>query len=958
MDYNVRYNIDINGAQASKSISDFQNTIQKTIPPIISSLETLRKELGKINSAFVNFNRIIGTKPKKIKYTIDSSIKKELKSLQSQINAIKGKTVTINTKINQTTSTTTGSIISTPRGNSRDYVPKNGNNRAARGFGNGTRGLFGMADVMYAAGFPFPNMIGAAAIGMGAMSITKDAAEYENIMTTVRSILKATDNDITTFNQRFSDMSRNIRKVGVDTKFTTTEVAGAAKYLGMAGLNIEDINNSIKPIANLAIIGDAPLDRMADIVTNIQTAYGLDSSKMPQIADVLTSITTSTNTNVLEMGEAMKFAAPMMSMAKISFNEATAAIGALANAGLKGTVAGTALRAMMTRLLNPTKKGTEVLKKYNIQLYELDKATGKTKLKSLFDIFSQLKAHDASIQDLTRLFDKIGGNAANNVFAELMKLPELIQNSVYAAGLSDRIASEKQETIKGKWDKVTSQFTETGMNVFEAYSPVIKEGLDNLVLLLQQPGTAKMLKDIASGLIAITEGLINVSTWVSKNWYWLEHFVVGGVLLKKISNIVAYITSMTKGLLDTAKATGVLTTAISGGSGATAGGGLLAAIGGIPAIVTAAVTALASLGISMYGAGKTTQSISKAIEKEYENLLPIFKDKDNDNNSASGKNNIKKILSGTEYYDSLGYDLGTMNMLFNGESSVYPQYMRAMSERGQLEGSKIANQYLMASIGMENLGKDKIKSIYTNLIDDMASQKRTYQYSFGPFANLTEEERSRGVSVLNSINQLNADTETKTKQFTEAMNKSIDLGIDSLSELMNLQIKIASGLSISGNESINLIKNLTGYDLSQKGLGYHVIAPSGDIVYEDKEGAATTARSVMSSLRKLGAKGWFLNPLISALGEIKELFNMSELQTTKDIRTEGDLSEGDIGYGGAYSGVGKTKGTQPKVITINIQSLIGSVNINSTNGEDMETLKDKVTQVLIDAIKDFEISYN
>ena len=85
----------------------------------------------------------------------------------------------------------------------------------------------------------------------------------------------------------------------------------------------------------------------------------------------------------------------------------------------------------------------------------------------------------------------------------------------------------------------------------------------------------------------------------------------------------------------------------------------------------------------MYGAGKTTQSVSKAIEKEYENLLPIFKDKDNDNNSASGKNNIKKILSGTEYYDSLGYDLGTMNMLFNGESSVYPQYMRAMSERGQ-----------------------------------------------------------------------------------------------------------------------------------------------------------------------------------------------------------------------------------------------------------------------------------
>ena len=107
-----------------------------------------------------------------------------------------------------------------------------------------------------------------------------------------------------------------------------------------------------------------------------------------------------------------------------------------------------------------------------------------------------------------------------------------------------------------------------------------------------------------------------------------------------------------------------------------------------------------------------------------------IRDRDNDNNSASGKNNIKKILSGTEYYDSLGYDLGTMNMLFNGESSVYPQYMRAMSERGQLEGSKIANQYLMASIGMENLGKDKIKSIYTCLL--YTSQKnRSYRRNPG-----------------------------------------------------------------------------------------------------------------------------------------------------------------------------------------------------------------------------------
>ena len=200
------------------------------------------------------------------------------------------------------------------------------------------------------------------------------------------------------------------------------------------------------------------------------------------------------------------------------------------------------------------------------------------------------------------------------------------------------------------------------------------------------------------------------------------------------------------------------------------------------------------MGIGVYGAGKTTQAVSESIKKEYENLLPVFKDKDDDS-SDNGNNNAKKALSGTKYYDFLGYDLGTKNMMFNGESSVYPQYIRAMSERGDLEGSKIANQYLMASIGMEDLGKDKIKSVYIDLIDDMENQKKSYKYNFGPYINLTDEERSRGVTILDSVNQLNADTESKTKQFTEAVNKSIDIGLGSLKEILTSSMRHPNSFS-------------------------------------------------------------------------------------------------------------------------------------------------------------------
>ena len=516
MDYNVRYNIDVKSKSATDGLYGLQNTSKQIIPKIISDFGLLNKSISKVNTALVTFNKLSRSGGKKIKFTLDTGINAEIKKLQSDINKVKGVRIRSTTGKQSTPSSTT--VLPANTGSStRTSTSRNGMNRGARGFGNGARGLYGLSDVMYAAGFPFPNMLGAAALGMGAFSIAKNAAEYENIMTTVQSILKSTDKDFVTFDKRFADMSHNIRQVGVQTKFTTTEVAGAAKFLGMAGMSIEDINNSIKPIANLAIVGDAPLDRMADIVTNIQTAYGLNSSDMPQIADILTSVTTSSNTSILEMGEAMKFAAPMMSMAKVSFNEAAAAIGALGNAGLKGTVAGTALRAMMTRLLNPTTAGLKVLEKYKVSLYEIDKATGKVRMRSLFDIFSQLRNKDASVQDLKTIFDKIGGNAANNIFAELYKLPELIHNSIYSSGISETIAGKKQETIAGKWDRIRSQFTETGMGIFESYNPVIKNGMDNIIAMLQNPGTAKMFSDIAAGLLSIIQMLIQVTQWVTSN---------------------------------------------------------------------------------------------------------------------------------------------------------------------------------------------------------------------------------------------------------------------------------------------------------------------------------------------------------------------------------------------------------------------------------------------------------
>ena len=116
-----------------------------------------------------------------------------------------------------------------------------------------------------------------------------EAVEYSNIMQSAHSILRVADSDLATFEGRFDRMARYVRRIGVETKFTAIEVAGAVKFLSMAGMGIETINESIRPITNLALIGDNDISQIADLATNIQTGYNIKNTSMGSVADILAS---------------------------------------------------------------------------------------------------------------------------------------------------------------------------------------------------------------------------------------------------------------------------------------------------------------------------------------------------------------------------------------------------------------------------------------------------------------------------------------------------------------------------------------------------------------------------------------------------------------------------------------------------------------------------------------------
>lgn len=752
MDYNVKYNIAINENEASRSLSQFAQTVQRTIPPIIRELDQLSKKLNSITAQYNQLNRRLA-RPKTVRFNVDKGINTQLSTIQRKINSIKGKTITINTR--QVTTST----------------PSNIRTHGIRGRNTPTTiGLGGMGT------------IGTLAAGYGIGSIVKDFSEYENIMTTVRSILKATDSDMITFSDRFSQMQKNVRKVGVDTKFTTTEVAGAAKYLAMAGLNIEDINNSILPIANLATISDTPLDRIADIVTNIQTAYGIDSKKMGALSDILAMIQASSNTTIPEIGEAMKFAAPTMSLAGTSFNEAAASIGLLANAGIKGTLAGTNLRRMMLRLMSPTKKGLEILDKYKISLYELNKETGKTKLRSLTDIFTQFQGKDLSVQDIQAVFDVIGGNAANNILAALKTLPELVRKSKISTGFAQSVADEKQlETITGQWARVTSQFSESGLQAIEPLAPEIKRMLEDITNILAKPETVQALSQLGSGILLLVKELGKLGAWVVDNWSWLGDLVVGGILFRQVDKLGDSFSNM-------AGSTRQLSSAL---------GSMNGKFGAIPLLVDAAITALGLFAGKVYLAKTATNTALEGIQSKMDELQPGY---------ATKNNETQEVGSKKSYWEQIGFgSLGDKNGF--GQWNQLTQYAEALNKKGE-EAATV--DYTNSQDFFKNLGNLPVNTAIQLLKTRqnwIESMRQTPLYTLSNTAN-----KKLGNVTGKVPEQFTPEIAERSSEYTTRYNERMS-AYKQLDQLrVSFMEKTLLGKQIQGVEALKLFQLETGID--------------------------------------------------------------------------------------------------------------------------------------------------
>lgn len=282
------------------------------------------------------------------------------------------------------------------------------------------------------------NTLMALGAGFSLQYATRTLMEFDHAMAQVEAISGATG-------LALDGLREKAKQLGATTIYTSGEAASAMKFLAQSGFDVNEIMAASSPVLALAQAGDLGLAQAAEIAAKALRGFRLDASEMTDVADVMAAAVTQSTMNIQEMGYAFKYVAPIAASMGVNIREASAYIGVLSDAGIDATMAGTALRRIMSELSNPTIKATKLLAAHGLTLKDVDiKSKGltetiKTLIKaglSVGEVFALFGDRGApAFQTLAQQVDKVEQKIANlqNVTGRAQKMQEIMNQSLYAS---------------------------------------------------------------------------------------------------------------------------------------------------------------------------------------------------------------------------------------------------------------------------------------------------------------------------------------------------------------------------------------------------------------------------------------------------------------------------------------------------------------------------------------------
>lgn len=377
-------------------------------------------------------------------------------------------------------------------------------------------GFKSIGGTLTSAGSSLTKGLTAPIVGAGAAAI-KTTADFDSSMSKVSAVSGAVGKD-------FDALRSKAREMGATTKFSASDAADAMNYMAMAGWKTEDMLNGISGIMNLAAASGEDLATTSDIVTDALTAFGYGAEDAGRLADIMAAASSNANTNVAMMGESFKYVAPVAGALGYSMEDTSVAISLMANAGIKASQGGTALRTMLTNLANPTDEMAAAMEALGVSLVD-DEGNMKSLRQVMLDLrsgFGDLKiSEDEFNEALADLNDKVESGTITE--EEYGKQLELLAERAYGAEGAEK--ARYAAMLSGK----------TGMSGLLAIVNASQEDFDKLTESIDNStGTAeqmaKVMQDNLSGQITILKSA-------------LQELAIsfGDILMPKIREFVAKI---------------------------------------------------------------------------------------------------------------------------------------------------------------------------------------------------------------------------------------------------------------------------------------------------------------------------------------------------------------------------------------------------------------------------------
>lgn len=454
-----------------------------------------------------------------------------------------------------------------------------------------------------------------AVAGLGAAAV-KTAADFDAGMSKVAAISGATGDDLDALRDK-------AREMGAKTKFSASEAASAMEYMAMAGWKTEDMLGGIEGIMNLAAASGEDLATTSDIVTDALTAFGLTAQDSAHFADILAAASSNANTNVSMMGETFKYCAPIAGALGFSAEDVAEAIGLMANAGIKSTQAGTALRTIMNNLSGEVKITGAALGEVTIAttntdgsmrelsdiladcrgafslLSESEKAQAAEALvgkNAMSGFLALMNAGDADIEKLANSIDHCSDTFVKTVDGAIIPMSQALEEGIdwieEYNGVSEQMAAVMQDNLGGQLTILKSQLEELAISFGEMLMPAIRA--------------------IVSKIQAFVDKLNGMSESQRKAVLTIGLIIAAlGPLLVILGTVISKVGVAMQGFVKLATGVKKLGVAVKAGTGVF--GKLGAALGGISAPVLAVIAVIAVLVAAFKHLWDTNEEFRNAI---------------------------------------------------------------------------------------------------------------------------------------------------------------------------------------------------------------------------------------------------------------------------------------------------------------------------------------------------------